>query len=452
MAFAGTRLAAQFEAGDFLGSDFNTAEDFAIKEACRAAETHIQDGLDENLPEGTEEEEWNWAAMATMANTRWGLNLNDKHLKKIGRDHIAEHLIERAHEEIKKVELSEGKPFLEDDFGYRTVIGWAHAKFGLDLKYDEIKSLDVNALKKFVAEQAAALYERKEAEYPIMAGIYTAGGGERGALNREQLVSWASERFASPIDIEDLRNKTQAEMLQLMLPMSQRAQQQAEKATSEVRERVAEIFGSNNGDASSKVEKLALWAQTELRSKLTAEELGDMDAEELEHKLLMDVEDRYRPEIRRMERSVLLQVVDSMWKDHLLMMDRLRSSVGLMGYAQVDPKVEYKREGMKMFEQMWQSLDDRVTELVFKVEQLNEDFVRSTFPEDQMVSRHDSVSGADDALSESMQQTSQSGQGDNKPEPIRNRGARVGRNDPCPCGSGKKYKNCHMRMGGGATV
>jgi len=452
-AFAATRLAAQFEARDFLGSDFNSAEDFAIKEACRAAETHIQDGLDENLPEGIEEEEWNWEAMAKMANTRWGLNLNDKHLKKVGRDHVAEHLIELAHEQIKKVDLAEGKPFLEDDFGYRTVIAWAHAKFGLELKYDEIKNLDVAAVKKYVTDQAVALYDRKEAEYPIMAGIYAAGGGEKGSLQREQLVAWASERFNSPISIDDLRNKSQAEMLQLMVPMSRRVQQQAEKATVEVRERVAELFANSNGDDSSaKLEKLAQWAATELKSKLTAEQMSELDQEELEHKLLMDVEDRYRPEIRRMERSVLLQVVDSMWKDHLLMMDRLRSSVGLMGYAQVDPKVEYKREGMKMFEQMWQSLDDRVTELVFKVEQLNEDFVRSTFPEDQMITRHDSATGADDALSESMQQTSQGGQGDNKPEPIRNRGQRVGRNDPCPCGSGKKYKNCHMRSGGGAVV
>ena len=68
---------------------------------------------------------------------------------------------------------------------------------------------------------------------------------------------------------------------------------------------------------------------------------------------LSAIDDRYRPEMRRMERMLLLQIVDTAWKDHLLVMDRLRSSVGLVGYAQVDPKVEYKREGMKLFEQMW---------------------------------------------------------------------------------------------------
>jgi preprotein translocase subunit SecA len=159
------------------------------------------------------------------------------------------------------------------------------------------------------------------------------------------------------------------------------------------------------------------------------------------------VEDRYRPEMRRMERMLLLQIVDTTWKDHLLVMDRLRSSVGLMGYAQVDPKVEYKREGMKLFEEMWKHIGDRATEYVFKIEQLNEDFVGSTWVE--TAATHAEAPGATEEFQRSQEQTNSSNQGDARPEPIRNRGQRVGRNDPCPCGSGKKYKNCHMRMGGG---
>ena len=95
------------------------------------------------------------------------------------------------------------------------------------------------------------------------------------------------------------------------------------------------------------------------------------------------VEDRYRPEMRRMERSLVLQLLDTAWKDHLLAMDHLRSSVGLRGYAQVDPKVEYKREGMRIFEQMWSSVGERVTDLVFRMEQLDERFVGSTWTESE---------------------------------------------------------------------
>jgi preprotein translocase subunit SecA len=151
-----------------------------------------------------------------------------------------------------------------------------------------------------------------------------------------------------------------------------------------------------------------------------------------------------------MERMLLLQIVDTTWKDHLLVMDRLRSSVGLVGYAQVDPKVEYKREGMKLFEQMWSSIGDQTTSLIFKMEQLNEDFVSSTWVETAAI--HDEAIGATEEFKRSQEQTSAGSDVDARPEPIRNRGTRVGRNDPCPCGSGKKYKNCCLRKGHGRMI
>ena len=167
------------------------------------------------------------------------------------------------------------------------------------------------------------------------------------------------------------------------------------------------------------------------------------------------VDDRFYPEMRRMERQVLLQIVDEAWKNHLLTMDHLRSSVGLKGYAQMDPKVEYKREGMRLFEKIWESIGERVTDLIFRMESsLNDAFIRSTWVEGQ--ARHDEVAPAADSAPPSSSNagagsrtstntSNQSGE-DKKPQTIRNRGPRVGRNDPCPCGSGKKYKACCMRV------
>ncbi len=88
----------------------------------------------------------------------------------------------------------------------------------------------------------------------------------------------------------------------------------------------------------------------------------------MERKLWGALDERYRPEMRRMERALLLRILDQAWKDHLLVMDHLRASVGLRGYAQVDPKVEYKREGMRAFEAMWESVESKVSELIFRVE------------------------------------------------------------------------------------
>ena len=145
-----------------------------------------------------------------------------------------------------------------------------------------------------------------------------------------------------------------------------------------------------------------------------------------------------------MERTVLLEIVDSAWKDHLLAMDYLRSAVGQRGMAQLDPKVEYKREGMRMFTDLWRSIGERVTDLVFRMEQMNEQFVSNTLVETS--ARHDEVPQMDAGeYAEEQADIADRQQGKSKIETIRNREIKVGRNEPCPCGSGRKYKSCCLR-------
>jgi preprotein translocase subunit SecA len=169
------------------------------------------------------------------------------------------------------------------------------------------------------------------------------------------------------------------------------------------------------------------------------------------------IDARYRPEMREMEKSVLLDILDSSWMEHLRTMDHLRSSIGLQGYAQIDPKVEYKREGMRIFGDMWAGIADRVTDLVFRVEQFDPqvlDDLGSRWKLDRAQTIHreaesqlsapPSSSGGtrrqqDAAIAASERST------EKKREPLRNVGKKVGRNDLCPCGSGKKFKACCMR-------
>ena len=150
---------------------------------------------------------------------------------------------------------------------------------------------------------------------------------------------------------------------------------------------------------------------------------------------------KYRPEMHSMERSLLNAQVDSSWKSHLLTMDQLRSAMNLVWVGKIDPKTQYKKDGMKEFKTMWEGIASRVSENVFRMEEtegLQESIwvIGST--------RHDQAQSAVTQAA-AAQQGVANGQTDKKAEPIRNRGDKVGRNDPCPCGSGKKYKNCHMR-------
>ena len=104
--------------------------------------------------------------------------------------------------------------------------------------------------------------------------------------------------------------------------------------------------------------------------------------------------------------------------------------------------MEYKREGMKQFERMWQSIGQRVTDLIFKMENLSEEFVSRTWSEANAV--HEQAASMSD-IAQQQQAAIDGMQGDQKLEPIRRVGAKIGRNDPCPCGSGKKHKNCCMK-------
>ena len=456
-SWAGSQLSTTFEARDFRGCDFEQAKQLAVSEAERMAESHVLDAIDENLPdaEDVDSAEWNWGALAKFANTRWGLSLRDRELKKIGRERVDEFLIEKAHHAIGEVDLSDGEPFLDPEFGLRSTVGWVRHKFGVDLTLDDVRGLELPQVVDLVRDRAIATYEQREAEYPVMAGMYRFSskvGGGHSKLDREALVNWASGRFETTIDIEDIKNKQREDIRDVLVQHSQRHRQKADEAQAEAAAQVDKLFGSTDDDVTIATAGLSEdslqffcdWMQKRYGWDLIPEKMRRLTRQDVANKANNAVEEHYRPEMRRMERSLVLQLVDTAWKDHLLAMDHLRSAVNFVGYAQVDPKVEYKREGMRLFEDMWVSIDQRVTDLIFRMEQLDEGFVGSTFVE-TAATHEQAPSNSEIAQQQQAAIDSSQQQGDQKVDPIRNREKKVGRNEPCPCGSGKKYKNCCMR-------
>jgi len=124
-----------------------------------------------------------------------------------------------------------------------------------------------------------------------------------------------------------------------------------------------------------------------------------------------------------LERMVLLQVVDSLWKDHLLNMDHLKEGIGLRGYGQKDPLREYQREGFDMFSDMVERVKAETVSTLLRLQIQREADVEAFAPEEE-------------------QALSFSGGEETAPQPVKRKNEKVGRNDPCPCGSGKKYKKC----------
>ncbi len=159
-------------------------------------------------------------------------------------------------------------------------------------------------------------------------------------------------------------------------------------------------------------------------------------------------EDVGAEEMRALERFLLLDSIDTRWKDHLHAMDGLKTGIGLRGYGQQDPKVMYKIEGHKMFREMLQGIREEITEQFLKVrfskeaeEHLGDIWAGAS--ENAMPEFSTGVHGGGPTEAGVSDGTPIGSTPEAKPEPIKRDEPKVGRNDPCPCGSGKKYKKCH---------
>ncbi len=138
------------------------------------------------------------------------------------------------------------------------------------------------------------------------------------------------------------------------------------------------------------------------------------------------------------ERNVMLQSLDSHWREHLSALDHLRQGIHLRGYAQKDPKQEYKREAFELFEALLQTVRNEVTRLLMTVEVRSEEQIEEAEAPPQLENVQYHHADYEEALAATAEP---------KPAlPVERHAPKVGRNDPCPCGSGKKYKHCHGKL------
>ena len=151
--------------------------------------------------------------------------------------------------------------------------------------------------------------------------------------------------------------------------------------------------------------------------------------------------------MRQIERFAMLRVIDEKWREHLYEMDQLKEGIGLRAYGQKNPLLEYKAEGFRMFKEMLDMINEQVVELIFKAQIQAEPTLPGRRLPRQMQEVHDSADGMgfSGIPTEGAMATNAGPGGGPKRQPIVVEN-KIGRNDPCPCGSGKKYKKCHGAM------
>jgi preprotein translocase subunit SecA len=218
---------------------------------------------------------------------------------------------------------------------------------------------------------------------------------------------------------------------------------------------------------------------TQFGVRINPAELAGMKADEIDLALFERAQAAYQAKedlvgaslLREAERNIMLHVIDDQWKDHLLSMDHLKEGIGLRGYGQKDPLVEYKKESYTLFQDMMDRIEDETVRYLYflRFEQSagslpfsNEDYdedeeaeerkkieVSKALEEQQRLAAQSAVQDMTRNLQrkherelKDLQFAGTNGSG-TASRTVNNGGPKVGRNDPCPCGSGKKYKKCH---------
>ncbi|GMV81205.1 MAG: protein translocase subunit SecA [Planctomycetota bacterium] len=266
-------------------------------------------------------------------------------------------------------------------------------KFDLDVPFERLDGLPLNEVEEIFVKQVQEKYEKRDQELGEM------------EISREHLVTYTAEEVALP----------------------------PEQKAAMVRRKLAEASGMRPEEINVNDELIASgMLPTTVKSFSKQRKL------------------------RLIERFLLLDLMDTKWKEHLQSMDVLREGIHLRGYAQKDPKLEYKREGFELFEEMFNKMKDQAATMVFRLQVDNpvaSQQVQSVWNLEKAETIKEDAKSAFEAApatggSEEMAAHSEHGGADLKAiETIRRSGRKVMPNEACPCGSGKKFKKCHGQFG-----
>jgi preprotein translocase subunit SecA len=374
--FARQKLDVSIQADRLRGKEQHEIVDFIRREAKYEARHMIDITLGEYMPmEGSEVSvDFDSAGLIGWAKSRFGVELDPRQLRAGDakeRQRVYDLLVDSAEKKIDEADLTGLEQFIGDDYGVNALVDWCREKFGINVAPEEVKAA-MKAKSSGEEEQEAGreggavglimqktedLYRKREVEYPVdfameMTMVMARQSRDEAA---SQLVTWANRRYGLGWTPEILRSSTPQKVKQQLLDASAKF-----VADGKLDEAIATAQACKTDDelAAHFKEKYGLIMPDDMRY---------LEGEERMDAIRSRVENLMRAELLYMERTLLLDTVDTAWKDHLYAMDQIRDSIGFRSFSQQDPRIEYKREGSKQFLSMMTGVRERVTDMLFKV-------------------------------------------------------------------------------------
>ncbi|HNO80417.1 MAG TPA: SEC-C metal-binding domain-containing protein [Phycisphaerae bacterium] len=434
------------------GDDIEEIQESIRRRAISESREQITTSLGEYIIEDAPPEEWDVRGLSEWAQRTFNVNVTQNQLRKMDPAEISDWLTDSAQKHFESVELDGIAPYLEDSYPRAMLAEWSRSTFGIELASDELKDKSAGEMVETIMNRLTETYEKREVTYPVEIAMERSGLGVEGADSAyaaQALANWSNAKFRINRSPADFQGKSPKAIYDDLVAVNREFMTNG-KLEHEIDEAV-------NGKSEDEVIE---WAKARFGPGWNEKRFHSSDGE-LRERLLEEGREMLRYELSRMEQVVLLRIHDQCWKDHLLEMDHLKTAIMQrpMGGDQTHPQSQYAIEGREYFDEMWSRIRERVVDVILKVrmgggpQQAPSAPIATTTtgpgPEvqtPQFKTTHADATNTAFAGADADQRAAMKAQGsDGKPDTIRREQPKVGRNDPCPCGSGKKYKQCHGR-------
>ncbi|NBX35650.1 MAG: preprotein translocase subunit SecA [Planctomycetes bacterium] len=449
------------------------------------ASSHIQVTMGEYIPEESDEADWDRPGLIDWAQKAYGVALTDAMIAEHGRQGVVQLLEEAAVKRFEAIDLSPLEPYLQPGYGARELAAWTERMVGTQLPLDELAGVkDAAEATRLLRDVIRTQYRRRELEYPIDFAIEFVNINFQSypEIALTQFCNWVRGRYELQWTPQQLPSANPVELRTLLVAEAAqwdaaRLAQRAARIVGEVRE----SLGDRANDAAAFHAALEQWMRQHLLVAISDLQRADFERDG-EAFLRQRLGTLLREELEQFERFMLLQILDQGWKEHLHSMDQIRDSISFRSFSQRDPRIEFKKEASRLFQDMLGTVRERVADLAFKGKLAPQPLrpppgavthqqapVAATPPaeaassatseaeakpsdgETIRASEPTQAQERDIAIAEragaptpgrTAAAVAAGGQPAVRKAPVVTGPMAVGRNEPCPCGSGKKFKQC----------
>jgi len=441
-------------------------ESFIKSQATDQIQSALETGLTEYMGEDREAREWDTRGLSSWAMSQFQVNLTQGQIRKMDPDELEETLRQAAIQQVQQRDCSPLARYLEPLYAEGELCRWAAEKFGITVRPTELLADEGRGIRKppqeicaIIQQRAREAYARRELEYPVEQVLTFAFGAEEGTVENpyaaDYVRAWARMKYQIDIPLDEIVGQSVRRVRDRLIGL-----QEQYLNDGRLEAEIDELLGRHPNPV-----ELARAFNQRFGASLTPADLEEDNVAVVagdgqqparpsrRERLRAAARQFFRRELTDLEQFVLIMIFDQSWKDHLYAMDMLRTGIGLQAFAERDPRIAYKREGYRYFKEMMEGIRAKVTDLIFRARITGGTQVRSAY---RVTGAHHEA-GAGYGVGENLQQNGESqdqgrqptaaqGGGGQEPlavvKPIVRETPKVGRNDPCPCGSGKKYKKC----------